>query len=78
MAEPAKSLIFTNIPTISYNRSTRSATLSCVEGLTGQEYEIQLGSLACESTLAMLSLFQHQYGPFVVDEPTPPTGASKH
>jgi hypothetical protein len=74
---PKKQLTFTSMLGMATNPVSRSLTLTCEEALTSQVFEIQFGSAACEAVFAALLLFHQQHGPFVVDEPTPPTG-SKH
>lgn len=76
MAGLTKHLLITAFPQIAFNPTSKSMTLTCVEQLTSQVFEIQLSGGVCEGVLAALILFQRQYGPFVVDEPTPPPGSA--
>ena len=77
-AELTRNLIVTSFPAIVHNETTRSVTLTCVEGLTGQQFSIEFGSGVCEAIYVALFLFQQKSGPFPFDASERPPGSSKH
>ena len=77
-SELLRNLIVTAFPEIRHNPATRSVTLTCVEGLTGQQFSIEFGSGVCEAIYVALFLFQQKSGPFPFDASERPPGSSKH